>query len=240
MKKYQNKLNKLDKELNYLPLHEQVIAINNIITNLENGKILQKSPNSLGFLPDSLDIMIEKTARSEKAQEANNLLNNFRSFLSREYGIWSLPNLETAKLIKQEYGVKSSLEIMAGNAYWSKALSEVGIKAIASDSFAWAKSSTTGEAPIFETENLDAISAIKKHPEVDLIICSWAPNFGEDDVNILNLYRRLIISQFYYLLVKNLEQQILLLFGKRQKLRLIKRLIIVFEVLISSMKRCLK
>ena len=34
MKKYQNKLNKLDKELNYLPLHEQVIDINNIITNL--------------------------------------------------------------------------------------------------------------------------------------------------------------------------------------------------------------
>lgn len=191
MKKYQNKLNKLDKKLNYLPLHEQVIAINNIITNLEKGKILQKSPNSLGFLPDSLDIMIENTGSREKAQEANNLLNNFRSFLSREYGIWSLPNLETAQLIKQEYNVKSSLEIMAGNAYWSKALSEVGIKAIASDSFAWAKSSTTGESPIFETENLDALSAIEKHPEVDLIICSWAPNFGEDDVNILNLYRQL-------------------------------------------------
>lgn len=166
MKKYQNKLNKLDKELNYLPLHEQVIAINNIITNLEKGKILQKSPNSLGFLPDSLDIMIENTASSEKAQEANNLLNNFRSFLSREYGIWSLPNLETAKLIKQEYNAKSSLEIMAGNAYWSKALSEVGIKAIASDSFAWAKSSTTGESPIFETENLDALSAIKSIPKL--------------------------------------------------------------------------
>lgn len=191
MKKYQNKLNKLDKELNYLPLHEQVIAINNIITNLEKGKILQKSPNSLGFLPDSLDIMIENTGSREKAQEANNLLNNFRSFLSREYGIWSLPNLETVQLIKQEYNVKSSLEIMAGNAYWSKALSEVGVKAIASDSFTWAKSSTTGESPIFETENLDALSAIKKHPEVDLIICSWAPNFGEDDVNILNLYRQL-------------------------------------------------
>jgi len=144
MRKYQNKLNKLDKELNYLPLHEQVIAINNIITNLENGKILQKSPNLLGFLPDSLDIMIENTGSKEKAQEANNLLNNFRSFLSREYGIWSLPNLETAKLIKQEYNVKSSLEIMAGNAYWSKALSEVGVKAIASDSFTWAKSSKTG------------------------------------------------------------------------------------------------
>jgi hypothetical protein len=102
-----------------------------------------------------------------------------------------LPNLETARLIKQEYHVKSSLEIMAGNAYWSKALSQVGINAIASDSFSWAKSSTTGEAPIFTTENLDALSAIKKHPEVDLIICSWAPNFGEDDLKILDLYRSL-------------------------------------------------
>lgn len=191
MKKYQKKLNKLDEELDYLPLHEQVVAINNVIATLEKGKILQKSPNSLGFLPDSLDIMIESTGSRNKTQEANNLLNNFRSFLSREYGIWSLPNLKTAKLIKQEYNVKSSLEIMAGNAYWSKALSEVGVKAIASDSFVWAKSSTTGKTPIFETENLDALSAIKKHPEVDLIICSWAPNFGEDDVNILNFYRQL-------------------------------------------------
>ncbi len=64
----------------------------------------------------------------DKAQEANNLLNNFRSFLSREYGVWSLPNLETARLIKQEYHVKSSLEIMAGNAYWSKAFKSGGDK----------------------------------------------------------------------------------------------------------------
>lgn len=191
MKKYQMKLNKLDEELDYAPFHEQVIIINDIIANLEKGKILQKSPHSLGFLPDSLDIMISNIKSKGKAQEANNLLNNFRSFLSREYGIWSLPNLETANFIKQEYHIKTSLEIMAGNAYWSKALSEVGVKAIASDSFSWAKSSTTGEAPIFETENLDAISAINKHPDVDLILCSWAPNFGEDDLQILDLYRNL-------------------------------------------------
>ena len=191
MKQYQIKLNQLDKELNYLPLHKQVNIINNIIANLQKKEILPKSPNSLGFLPDSLDIMIDNIGNKDKVQEANNLLNNFRSFLSREYGVWSLPNLETARLIKQEYHVKSSLEIMAGNAYWSKALSQVGINAIASDSFSWAKSSTTGEAPIFTTENLDALSAIKKHPEVDLIICSWAPNFGEDDLKILDLYRSL-------------------------------------------------
>ena len=134
MKQYQIKLNQLDKELNYLPLHKQVNIINNIIANLQQKKILPKSPNSLGFLPDSLDIMIDNIGNKDKVQEANNLLNNFRSFLSREYGVWSLPNLETARLIKQEYHVKSSLEIMAGNAYWSKALSQVGINAIASDS----------------------------------------------------------------------------------------------------------
>lgn len=191
MKNYQTKLNKLDKELNYLPLHRQVTTINQIIASLERKKILSKSPDELGFLPDSLDIMIENVGDNVKAQEANNLLNNFRSFLSREYGIWSLPNLETARLIKEEYNIKSSLEIMAGNAYWSKALSEVGVKAIASDSFTWAKSSTTGENPIFKTENLDALEAIKAHPEVDLILCSWAPNFGDDDLAVLDFYRNL-------------------------------------------------
>lgn len=109
MKQYQIKLNQLDRELNYLPLHRQVDIINNIIANIQQKKILPKSPNSLGFLPDSLDIMIDNIGNKDKVQEANNLLNNFRSFLSREYGVWSLPNLETARLIKQEYHVKSSL-----------------------------------------------------------------------------------------------------------------------------------
>lgn len=191
MKKYQIKLNELDKKLAYLPFHKQVSTINRVITSLEEGKILPKSPDSLGFLPDSLDIMIESVGCPFAAQEANNLLNNFRSFLSREYGIWSLPNLETARLIKEEYHVKSSLEVMAGNAYWSKALSEVGIDAVASDSFSWAKSSTTGKEPVFKTENLDALSAVKAYEGVDLVICSWAPNFGEDDMRILDLYYKL-------------------------------------------------
>ena len=131
-----------------------------------------------------------------------------------EFGL--LPNLETARLIKQEYHVKSSLEIMAGNAYWSKALSQVGINAIASDSFSWAKSSTTGEAPIFTTENLDALSAIKKHPEVDLIICSWAPNFGEDDLKILDLYRSLDHQPVLLFIGEKMVLQ-LSTFGRKQR-----------------------
>ena len=49
MKNYQTKLNKLDKELNYLPLHRQVTTINQIIARVVRGKILSKSPDELGF-----------------------------------------------------------------------------------------------------------------------------------------------------------------------------------------------
>ena len=40
MKQYQIKLNQLDRELNYLPLHRQVDIINNIIANIQQKKIL--------------------------------------------------------------------------------------------------------------------------------------------------------------------------------------------------------
>ena len=39
MKQYQIKLNQLDRELNYLPLHRQVNIINNIIANIQQKKI---------------------------------------------------------------------------------------------------------------------------------------------------------------------------------------------------------
>ena len=60
------KRQQLDRELNYLPLHRQVDIINNIIANIQQKKILPKSPNSLGFLPDSLDIMIDNIGNKDK------------------------------------------------------------------------------------------------------------------------------------------------------------------------------
>ena len=67
---------------------KQVNIINNIIANLQQKKILPKSPNSLGFLPDSLDIMIDNIGNKDKVKEANNLLNNFLEFSLKR--IWSL------------------------------------------------------------------------------------------------------------------------------------------------------
>lgn len=49
MKNYQTKLNKLDKELNYLPLHRQVTTINQIIASLERKKFYQNLQMNLAF-----------------------------------------------------------------------------------------------------------------------------------------------------------------------------------------------
>lgn len=203
MFEYQQKLKNIDKKLNYLPLHQQVAAIDAIIAQLENKKALTKQAPKLGFLPDALAEMINEVGADKVAlcQAANELLNNFRSFISRQFGIWSLANLETAQAIVEEYHVKTGLEVMAGNACWSKALSQVGVKMRATDSFSWSKGSQTGSSLFFPTQNMPAAQAIKRYTDVDLIICCWAPNFGKSDVSVLAAYRQLINSNAKLLFV---------------------------------------
>ena len=57
---------------------------------------------------------------------------------------------------------------MAGNAYWSQALAQVGIKVHSTDSLEWAKTSTTGAKPFYPVEDLPADQAIKKYHTVNL------------------------------------------------------------------------
>ncbi len=49
MKQYQIKLNQLDRELNYLPLHRQVDIINNIIANIQQKRFYQNHLIHLDF-----------------------------------------------------------------------------------------------------------------------------------------------------------------------------------------------
>ena len=99
--------------------------------------------------------------------------------------IWSLPNMETAQLFKNELGIETALEVMAGNAYWSKALSEAGIQVWATDSLEWSRSSKTGKKPFYPVENLPADQAVMKYATCDMILCSWAPNFGQADLELI-------------------------------------------------------
>ncbi|WP_251717371.1 SAM-dependent methyltransferase [Lactobacillus agrestimuris] len=191
MNEFLNKLNQIDKELNNNSVHQQVSEINKIIACIDQKQVIRHAPNRLGFYPDEMELLTEEIGKEHERliKAINNLLNSFRQYLSLHYGIWSLPNLRTAQLIKEKYAANSALEVMSGNAYWSKALNDVGLQVIATDSLEWAKTSSTGKKKFLQVENLDAIKAIEKYQNVDLIICSWAPNFGHSDVKLIKAWQ---------------------------------------------------
>lgn len=191
MTNFLKKLNKIDKELDNNLVHHQVLEVNRIVKSVEEEEVLKQSPNKLGLT--DFEIANLRKGNSEKTYEINvlnNMLNSLRQYLSLNYGIWSLPNLETAKLIKNELQIGSALEIMAGNAFWSKALSEVGIRTVSTDSLEWAKTSSTGKKPFYPVKDYSATSAIKIYKNVDLILCSWSPNFGTADLEVVKAWKK--------------------------------------------------
>lgn len=187
MSKFITKLETLATELRIDQINQQVHEVKIIDQAVRNRQILTKAPATLGFAPDEMEEIGWKVPKSQlkNTQTVNNLLNNVRQYLSLTYGIWSLPNAEVARLIKEKLHVNSALEVMAGNAYWSKALKEAGIKVRSTDSLEWSKTSQTGQQPFSFVENLDAVNAVKKYANTDLIICSWSPNFGKSDLELV-------------------------------------------------------
>lgn len=192
MENFVNKLVKLDKSVKVASVHQQVLEVEEIIAKINKKKVLTTRPSKLEIMPDKFEELSTELSESqiEELRVLNKLLNNFRIYLSRRYGIWSVPNLTTTSRLKQEFNVKSALEIMAGNGYWSLALNEVGVKTVATDSLQWAKTSQTGSNSFYPVEKLSAQQAIEKYSNVDLILCSWAPNFGTEDYAILQTYRK--------------------------------------------------
>lgn len=191
MTNYIDKLQHLDKQIKQPEIHAQVDEVLTIISAVAKGQVLKNAPQKLGFEPDQLEeLEIEAGPDKKKAIKAiNHLLNGVRQYLSLKFGIWSLPNLATAQLIKEKLHIHTALEVMAGNAYWSKALQEAGIKTIATDSLEWARTSKTGQSSFIPVENLTATEAVKKYTEVDLVLCSWSPNFGHSDLDLIKSWQ---------------------------------------------------
>jgi hypothetical protein len=192
MTDFLTKINQLDAAINRQQVHKQTLEVRQIISFVKHKNILPNAPKSLGFLPNEVE-EINKTLTFNQIKQfkiINQLFNSLRQFLSVKYGIWSLPNLTTADLIKENLQIKNGLEIMAGNGYWSKALSQVGVNMIATDSFEWSKTSATGRQTCQPIYNFDALMAIKKFTNVELIICSWAPNFTKSDLLAVKTWER--------------------------------------------------
>lgn len=185
MTKFLEKANKLDQEIDFSLTHEQVREMKEVDHYVSQGKPLPVAPKKIGLLPDEFEDILGTIGQDKRKQltDLNNLFNNFRQYLSLKYGIWSIANLQTAKLIKEKFKVKTALEIMAGNAYWSRALEDSGVKTISTDSLEWAKTSKTGSTPFHQVIDLPAKQAIEKYNQVDLILCSWSPNFGRSDLD---------------------------------------------------------
>lgn len=192
MTEYITKITQLDHEINNKFVHHQVNEIKRIDNYVKNKKPLPEAPSKLGLLPDQFeDVLIEVGEDKRNELTAiNSLFNNCRQYLSLKYGIWSIANLKTARLIKEKLGVKKVLEIMAGNAYWSEALEETGIQTISTDSLEWAKTSKTGSQPFHKVLDMAAPQAIRKYQDVDLILCSWSPNFGSSDITAVNAWQK--------------------------------------------------
>ncbi|MBP2057070.1 hypothetical protein J2Z60_000232 [Lactobacillus colini] len=192
MANFVKQLIKIDQQLNIQALHRQVEEIVKILNYLNQKQVLPAAPDPIGFMPDEYEELSLLLDRHDTLllKQADNLLNNFRSYLSRNYGLWSLANLTTAKMIRRQYHIKNSLEVMAGNSYWSAAFDRIGVQAISTDSMSWAKTSETGRYSFYRTEQLSAPAAIKKYHDVDLVICCWAPNFGKGDLDVLKAFRK--------------------------------------------------
>ena len=188
-----SKINQLDQELNIDPIHHQVKEINDIIYAVSQKQVLRKAPQKLGFLPDKSEEICAGLSLTDikKFKSANQLINNLRQFLAINFGVWSLPNLQTANAIKKSLNIKTGLEIMAGNAYWSKALYDVGVKMTVTDNLDWSKTSSTGSRQFMTVKNFEAAKAVEIFDNVDLIICSWAPNFGNSDTNVVSTWQKL-------------------------------------------------
>lgn len=182
----------LDKKIQSPEIHCQVEEMMRIDQYVRKGMPLSKAPEPLGLLPDQFEDVLQEIGINKKRAltDINNLFNNFRQYLSLKYGIWSIANVNTARLIKEKLHIKKALEIMAGNAYWAEALEKAGVVTISTDSLEWAKTSSTGAKPFHKVIDLKADQAIQKYQDVDLILCSWSPNFGNGDLETIAAWRK--------------------------------------------------
>lgn len=102
MTQFIEKISALAKEFADPELDRQVQEIKMIDECVSSQRMLLFAPDRLGISDDRFAELTWELLDSQikDLRALNNLLNNVRQYLSLEYGIWSLPNMETAQLLK--------------------------------------------------------------------------------------------------------------------------------------------
>jgi hypothetical protein len=89
-------------------------------------------------------------------------------------GMWAIVDRVWTKALAEWTGRHKALEIMAGVGWLAKALAENGVDIVATD----VDSTNKGQhkrAPVFPVQQMEAMEAIKAHPEAEVLLVSWPP-----------------------------------------------------------------
>ena len=96
-----------------------------------------------------------------------------RSRTQRRHGMWSMVDTVWTSDLADWIDGRTCLEVMAGAGWLANALSAHGANVIATDLDArakWGKRST-----VHPVKSLDALTAITRHPEAEILLVSWPP-----------------------------------------------------------------
>jgi hypothetical protein len=94
-------------------------------------------------------------------------------------GMWALVDQIWTKKLAEEIGDRTCLEVMAGYGWLAKALKEHGVDIVATDDQSWVGNRHTTGKPFDFVEDLEALSAVKKYADRDILIVSWPPYENE-------------------------------------------------------------
>ena len=168
--------------------YRQQLLPNFVLSKLEvtAGDFADLMTNS-NFLP-----MMTLPAKSQFLQNFAKFLDNFRDFIQKDLGIWTLLNAPMMQRWTALFPHLKYLELMAGNGILAHSLQQRGQRVRATDNLSWATTSATGNKPWTTIEKSDALSALLAYYRyVDVVLLSWSPDRDPIDYQILTTIRQL-------------------------------------------------
>jgi hypothetical protein len=103
-------------------------------------------------------------------------------------GMWAIVDKKWTCELAKWIGKRKCLEVMAGAGWLSKALLECDIDIIATDNFSWDKQHTN-LTPLCEIEKIDAVEAVRKYKDRDVLIVSWPPYDDSTICDVCKLWK---------------------------------------------------
>jgi len=141
-------------------IREQIGRLSRFLEDLCGQVVPEKAPDF-----SDIDCMLSD------AVDRAIMLSRLR--IVRGYGMWSLVDSKWTGDLAGWIGERKCLEVMSGAGWLAKALSEHGVRVIATDfdaSGRWG-----GQSKVHPVELLDALTAISRYPDVEVLLVSWPP-----------------------------------------------------------------